>query len=392
MLRFVIRLSACVLALLAASVPRAMTVEEVVAKHVAARGGAEAWAKVQTMKISGNFTAFSLKNSFALVRKRDSQYYLDHVWNGHRVVIGHDGKTAWSDNGFMDQGAVEMTGVDLAVVQGDLHFATPLLDYPKNGYQAKLVGPTEFEGISTIAVELTRPDGAKETWYLDPTSFLEVARESPGSDFGRPMTQRTYYEDFRKVSGLVVPHHTETQWYTRDRVMEIRSIELNTQVDDAMFKLPPPPGMGPVLALAGTFKVALSQRDNPQADWAESQRESKIDALLRRSLLEERFTGEGHDVVRTLSYDRFRERYRLTEISSESRTMDVEEGPLAEGKITLTNVETGTSLEMFGTTIHSRTVFHDIGPDGFQIDRDVSTDGGKTWFTAAKAAYTRAAE
>jgi len=389
MQRFMIRLSAGALAALAVSVPRAMTIEEVVAKHITSHGGAEAWSKVQTMKISGDFRAFSLENPFTMVRKRDSQYYMDHIWNGHRVLIGHDGKTTWSDNGFMGQGAVELTGADLAVVQGDLHFATPLLDYPKNGYQAKLVGPTELEGIPTIAVELTRPDGAKETWYLDPTSYLEVARESPGSDFGRAMPQRTFYDDFRKVAGLVVAHHTETQWYTRDRVMEIRSIELNVPVDDALFRLPPPPGMGPVLTLAGSFKVAQSRRDDPAAAWTESQRDAKVEPLLRNSLLEERYVSDGTEIVRTLSYDRFRERYRLTEISSESKTMDVQEGALVDGKITLSNLDTGTTLVMFGSTIHQRTVIHDIKPEGFQLDRDVSTDGGKNWFTGAKATYTR---
>jgi len=392
MQRFAIRLSAGVLAMLAVSVPRAMTLDEVVAKHVAARGGAEAWAKVQSMKITGNCIAFSLKTPFTMYRKRNQRYYVDHVWNGHRIVIGSDDKTTWSDNAFTDQGPVELSGADLAAAQGELHFVTPLFDYPRNGYQAKLLGPTVLDGNPAIGVELTRPDGAKETWYLDPTTYLEAGRESPGSDFGRPMPLRTYYDDFRKVSGVVVPYRVESQWYTRDRVFEIASIEFNAPVDDALFVLPPPPGMGPVLALVGKFKVALSQRDDPKAAWTESQRESKIEAQLRRALLEERFTADGNEVVRTLSYDRFRKTYRLTEISSESRTMDVEVGPLAEGQLTLSNVDTGTSLDVFGTTIHTKTMIHDITPDGFQIDRDVSTDGGKTWFTAAKAAYTRVAE
>jgi hypothetical protein len=361
-----------------------------VAKHVAAHGGAEAWSKVQTMKLGGDFTAFSLKSPFTLVRKRESQYYLDHIWNGHRVVIGHDGRTTWSDNGFMEQGAVEITGADLAVVVGDLHFSTPLLDYPKNGYKGKLVGPTEFEGLPVVAVELTRPDGATETWYLDPKTWLEVARVSPGSDFGRPMPQRTFFDDFRTVSGLVVPHRVETQWYTRDRVMEVRSIELNAPIDDAMFRLPPPPGMEPLVPLAGAFRVTTSRRDDPQAEFTESQRDAKVEPLLKRALLEERWVTDGTEIVRTLSYDRFRKRYRLTEISSDSKTMDIQEGPLEDGKITLSNLDTGTSLVMFGTTTHQKTIIHDITANAFQIDREVSTDGGKTWFTAAKASYTRA--
>lgn len=392
MRRFLMWGSASVLAFLAIPASRALTLDEVVAKHVAAHGGAAAWAKVQTMKITGDCTAFSLKTPFTMYRKRDKSYYVDHVWNGHRIVIGSDGKTIWSDNEFVESGATELSGADLATVQGELWFVTPIFEYPKNGYQATLLGPTELDGVPALSLELTRPDGAKEKWYLDPTTFLEMGRESPGSDFGRPMPQRTYYDDFRKVADIVVPHRVESQWYTRERILDVKSIELNVPVEDAVFRLPPPPGMAPVVPMAGKFQVALSERDNPQAQWAESKRESAIQSTMRGALLEERFTADGHDVVRTLSYDRFRKKYRLTEISSETRTMDVEEGELADGKITLSNEQTGTTLVMFGTTIHTRTAIHSIAADGFQIERDVSTDGGKNWFTAAKAVYTRVAD
>ena len=371
----------------------AQTLDEVVAKHVAAHGGAEAWAKIQTMKLTGDCSAFSLTTPFTMYRKRDKDYYVDHTWNGHRIIIGSDGKTIWSDNGFAEgQGATELTGADLAVQQGELWFVTPIFDYPKNGYQATLLGPTELEGVPALALELTRPDGAKEKWYLDPKTYLEMGRESPGSDFGRPMPQRTYYDDFRKVSNVVVPYRVESQWYTRERIFNVKSVELNVPVDDAMFKLPPPPGMAPVMPLVGKFQVATQQRDNPQAPWADGKRDSSVATAIGGALLEERFTADGSDVVRTLSYDRFRKRYRLTEISADTRMMDVEEGELADGKITLSNEKTGTSLEMFGSTIHTKTVIHDITPDGFAIDRDVSTDGGKTWFTASKAVYSRAKE
>jgi hypothetical protein len=391
MRRWSVALSVFVLAL---GIPgaRAQTLDEVVAKHIAAHGGAEAWAKIQTMKLTGECAAFSLRTPFTMYRKRDKDYYVDHTWNGHRIIIGSDGKTIWSDNAFADQGAVELTGADLAVQQGELWFVTPIFEYPKNGYQATLLGPAELDGVPALALELTRPDGAKEKWYLDPKTYLEMGRESPGSDFGRPMPQRTYYDDFRKVSNVVIPYRVESQWYTRERIFNVKSVELNVPVDDSIFKLPPPPGMGPVTPLVGKFQVATSQRDNPQAPWAEGKRDSSVASAIGGALLEERFSADGSDVVRTLSYDRFRKRYRLTEISTDSRTMDVEEGELADGKITLSNEKTGTTLEMFGTTIHTKTVIHDITPDGFTIDRDVSTDGGKSWFTAAKAVYTRAKE
>ena len=81
------------------------TVEEVIAKHIEAHGGQEKWDAVETMKITGDFTAFSKVAPFTLHRKRETNYHLDHMLGDREVVIGYDGKTAWWDNRWMGEGA-----------------------------------------------------------------------------------------------------------------------------------------------------------------------------------------------------------------------------------------------------------------------------------------------
>ena len=53
---------------LAVGTAAAMTVEEVIAKHVAAHGGTEALAAIQSMKITGQYQAFSQIAPFTLIR------------------------------------------------------------------------------------------------------------------------------------------------------------------------------------------------------------------------------------------------------------------------------------------------------------------------------------
>ena len=54
-------------------------------------------------------------------------------------------------------------------------------------------------------------------------------------------------------------------------------------------------------------------------------------------------------------------------------------------------LDSGTTLDAFGQVFHQRDRTFDIGPDGFAVETEISTDGGKTWFVATKYRYRRAA-
>ena len=371
----------------------ATTAEEVAAKNVEARGGKAAWDGVETLRLTGTFQAFSKTKPFALHRK-GRKFHMDHHLGDKPVIMGFDGEHAWWDNSWMQPGPQAITGVDRTVFERELDTPNPFFDYAERGHKLELVGEAEVEGQTLIQVDITRADDSKETWYLDPETHLEVFRDSPGSDFGRPMTQRTFFDDFRDVDGVVVPYYTETQWYTRYRVMEVAEVAINGPVADQLFEEPAPPGMENFVDLGGTWDVKLEQRQQPQAPWNESERTSTLELKLGRALLEERFTtGNGAEVIRTLSYDRFRKRHRLTNIDSRTGLMDVQEGTLDEqGKLVVTNLETGTPFEGFGMVFHQRLSFWGESPDAFQMEAETSMDGGESWFVSAKATYTRKTE
>ena len=389
--RGVLVLAACALL---ASPLQAMTVEEVIAKHVEAHGGSH-WDAVQTMRITGSYKAFSKVTPFELHRKRDNKYHIDTVMNGHKYVAAYDGTTAWQDNAFLQEGAAEMSGADHDALIREADFVTPFFDYKERGYQVELLGDTDFEGYSAIGVKLTRPDQTEEHWYLDPQTYLALARTSPGSDFGTPMTQRTFFDDYRDVSGVKVPYLVESQWYTRDRVMTVDQVELNVEVDDAMFRMPLPLGMEPLRHLAGSFHVTVGQRGQPDGPFNDSEYASAIQPRMGGALLEEEFEdASGIKYLRTYSYDRFGERYRMTQMSSRTNHMDVREGSLGDdGRLTLSNRETGTKqIIPGGPTVYARTVLFNITEDSFQTETEVTIDDGANWWVAAKATYTRQAE
>ncbi|MGH9868063.1 MAG: DUF1579 family protein [Candidatus Polarisedimenticolia bacterium] len=368
-----------------------LTLDAVIARHVEARGGKKAWQAIGSLEVAGTMTAWSAKSPFMLRRTHEGGYRLDSVQGGRKVVAGYDGATAWWENHWYTDMPTRIRGADLAAFQRELDFPTPFFDHQQRGIQVDLLGPTQLEDRKVIALSVRRTDGLSETWYLDPETFLETARESPGSDFGMPTTLRTWYTDFRPSAGVRLPFRVEHQWNNREQVLEIESVRVNVPVDAASFRMPPRPGMDRLLPLAGEWSVAVSQRFHDGAPWRESRRTSRIDALLGDALLQERFASTtGHEVLRSISYDRALEQYRVTEIGEASGRLEVLQGAMDDGqRLVVSDLETGTAARGHTGRVHERLIWSGIGPNGFRSEKEISTDGGREWLVVAKSVYTR---
>lgn len=382
-------LSALGLALIAWPAMAEMQLEDVLAKHVDARGGRDAWSAVDSVRVSGSYDSFSKTGPFTRVQTRDGRFRMEYHLGLRPVTKAHDGTVAWWVNSMREPGPKEIDGPDLQVFERELDFPNAL--FHADQYQATLVGQAEFEGMEVLQIDLTRADGSQESWYLDPESYLEVALSSPGSDFGRPMPQRTFFDDFRQVGDVKIPYYVESQWYTRVRVQNASDVELNVELDLAQFDMPPPLGMEPWIALAGSWDVTVQRSQGPGSEPVTSELTSEIELLLGDTLVQERYTNDGDGVVISLAFDRFQEIYRRTAIDSDRGFLDVQVGKQQEdGSIVLDNLETGTFLMAGPRKANLRTTYADLSADGFTVVIEYSFDEGATWNEAARSEYRRA--
>jgi hypothetical protein len=384
--------SALIILVLAAGVPcHALTLDEIIDQHIAAHGGRESWQAVTSMRITGSYTAFSRVKPFTLVRTQDRRYLMDHYQDDKHVVIGYDGEQAWWLNPWYGiDWAIPITGPDRIALERSLDFyPSPLFDYQEQGFEVELADTTELDGRQVLQIKVTRSDGSEETWYLDSETYLEVACDSPGSDFGTPFPQRTYFDDFREVGDLVIAHYVESEWYTRSQVMEIDTIELDVDVAGIRFAPPPPTGMDRLLPLAGTWSVKVEDRPGAGGAARETMLTMTITSRIGGALLEAHYTNEnGIDVISSLTYDRFRKCYRLTRIDSFMTYLDIQEGSFEEGQLKL-DAGPDTSFQMDGRTFHQATVIRDITEDGFVEERLLRIGDNETWITNQRLTYTR---
>ena len=372
----------------------APTLEGVIESHIAARGGREAWAEVRSLRMSGEFSAYSVPHPFELYKERPGRYFIDHTWGDKRVVMGLDGETAWRINPwYRIDWAVTVTGPEVMVLHQDAHMTTPLFDYRNRGCEAELGAETEVDGLPALPVTLTCSDAAAqqgvEVWYLDPETFLEVARDSTGADYDRPVEQRTYYDDFRTVADLTLPFLVESLFDTRHRVMEVREVSFNAAPPPGVFDFPVPEGMGRLQGLAGTWTVQEESRLTPRQPPVTVERQGEIVARLHGGLLEEHFESGDLAVSRSLSYDRFRGVYVLTQMNNFSHHLDVQRGTFEDGRLLLTNEDSGTTWDAFGTTLLDRHTISEISAQRFVWEQERSFNGGRSWFVSRRSVYTR---
>lgn len=368
-----------------------LPLDQVLARHIEARGGARAWEAIRNVEVKGTMTSWSEKAPFTLLLTRDGKYLLDSIQGDRTVRVRSDGSEIWWENHWYQLSPVAARGADLASLRREMDLPNPFFHWLERGYDVSLVPGASFEGQPAIGLRVKRPDGLDETWYLDPATWLEMGRVAPGSNFGEMVPMTTYYDDFRTVAGVRLPFHVESHWSSRESILEVETVRTNVEFDEAALRMPRPPGMEELDPLVGLWRVSMSERFHPGAPWRDTESTATIEKRLGGGLLQERHaTTFGHEGLRSFTYDRLRRRYRVTSINEATTTLDVKEGRFDERKrLVLSNEMTGTAARRVEAVVIERLTLSDITPDGFRLERETSTDGGKEWFLAARAAYRR---
>jgi PQQ-like domain len=220
-----------------------LTLEEIVARYEAARGGRERWRALRSIEMEGTFTSFSEKAPFTLRRKRPNLYRFDSRMIQKEMILAQDARGPWWLYPLYGIDSPAKTEEPPAVVMTarDAEIEPALFGYQEKGHKVVLAGRGNVSGQETLRLELTRSNGWVETWHLDPRTYLEVAVDSKVFDYSQlpqEMQERAWFSDFRTVDGLVIPHRIEKEYGARHTVTRVERIRVNPEVEDGVFAMP----------------------------------------------------------------------------------------------------------------------------------------------------------
>ena len=257
--------------LASAAVPVAvaeLTAAQIVEKNVAARGGLEAWRKVQTMVWVGHVesaNAAGARLPFVLEQKRPGrtrfELQADPAQKSMRIYDGtHGWKVRPTSSGRPE--LVPYTADELKFARDAPVIDAPLIDDVAKGFAVALGGVGDVEGRKAYRLDVRSPAGLSHRVWVDAETFFDVKTERETRNaLGQSITVSVYYRNYRTFEGLQMPAIIETGTATTamDRLV-IDKIALNPPLDDHIFAKPSLPGTRRNAATVDTRSAALDQQ------------------------------------------------------------------------------------------------------------------------------------
>jgi hypothetical protein len=237
------RLVPCFLAATALALPlSAETVDEVIAKNVAARGGLDKIRAVQALRMTGTLSMGpGMDAPMVLELARGNRMRMEFTVQGQKGIQTFDGTSGWVLMQFMGQKEAEPMPAEAAkdvVEQTDLD--GPLVDYQKKGHKVELVGKDKAAGTDAYHFRVTLKSGVVREIWIDAQSGLEVRGEGRREMGGRTMEAETVLGDYRAVAGMQFPHRIEggPKGSPQKQTIVITKVEVNPALDGARFGKP----------------------------------------------------------------------------------------------------------------------------------------------------------
>jgi hypothetical protein len=228
---------------LAITIPAAaQTVDEIIAKNTAAKGGADKLKAVKTVRMTGKMTiAPGVEAPIVMELQRGGGMRIDITVQGMVVSQGYDGTKAWMVNPLQGSKAPqEMSADDTKSVEEQADIDGPLIDYKAKGHTVELLGKEKVEGSDAYKVKVTMKNGTIRAFYIDAEHFLEIKEESKRMQRGTEVEGDTIYGDYKEVGGMMFAHSIDGGQKgapARQKVV-VDKIEINVPIDASRFKMP----------------------------------------------------------------------------------------------------------------------------------------------------------
>jgi len=249
----------CAVALAAAAVagPKAtvtsLSVQQIIERNVAARGGLERWRAVGTMAWVGHIESAHARvpnMPFTLEQQRPNKTRFEVNALGQKTVRVFDGRQGWKLRAAQNFGrpdAQSFVAEELKFARAGQGIDGPLIDSAAKGNLVTLEGLDEIEGHTAYRLEVRLLAGERDRLWIDAKTFLDIrcdrVVDGPGPAGLPRKVVSLLYRDYKTFDGLKMPSVIETSGdaYSPPVRMVIERVLLNPPLDSWAFVNPATP-------------------------------------------------------------------------------------------------------------------------------------------------------
>lgn len=222
-------------------------VTRILERNAEARGGVDAWKRIQSMVWVGHVEVVNRPDQilpFMLEQKRPGSSRFEIVSGPQKSVRVYNIKDGWKmrSNGVSKPESHAFTDEELRFAHDTPVIDGPLMEYVNKGIEVRLAGEDMLDGQRNYVLSATLPGGMLQRVWVDAETFLEsrLDREFRKAN-GQLAVTSIRYRDYHDFEGLRMPVSVETgavPGADAGSRLVIEKIGLNPELGDDMFDRP----------------------------------------------------------------------------------------------------------------------------------------------------------
>lgn len=218
----------------------AQTADEVIANHIAARGGADKLNAVKTLRMVADMSVAGMSIPVKMVLINGVGMRMELNAMGSDIVTVVDSTGGWAINPMGGSGdPVKGNASDLKGALTQIDITGGLLNYKEKGHSAELVGKEAINGNDAFKIKLKLKNSAEVTYFFDSKTYNLVKNIAVANLGGQEFEASTFYSNHKAVDGVVFPMDSEVshpQFGTM--ATTYKTIEVNPAVDSTILAFP----------------------------------------------------------------------------------------------------------------------------------------------------------
>ncbi|MEN9569713.1 MAG: hypothetical protein RL172_944 [Bacteroidota bacterium] len=198
----------------------AQTVDDIIDKHIAARGGKEKLASLKSIYMEGMREMMGNEVVIKITKEQDKLSRTDFEMGGNNGFMLVTDKEAWSFIPMRSPSPTKLPDEALANMQTETDIAGPLFNYADKGSKAELLGKDSAQGATCYKLKVTTKAGREINCWIDASTYLLLQTSTKGGGMmgggggGRRNPDAelfTIYKDYKAVDGIMIAHTIETK-------------------------------------------------------------------------------------------------------------------------------------------------------------------------------------
>jgi len=220
-----------------------ITLKEILEKHYEAIGGLEAWQALNSYKFAGSMYTKEATFRTAAVYMRPNLCRLDFQSGNLYFMESYDGKIPWQMNPGSRSGPEILKGKRAKEMIDTCDFEGPLVNHKLKGHKIKYMGKEKIEDRWGYVLEVKFQTGNTDRYYLDTETYLPFMVKGSTTIQGQVVDTTININEYIEIGDIKIPFSYEfiVEGNPSPETLKIKTVQLNPDIDDSIFKLPKRP-------------------------------------------------------------------------------------------------------------------------------------------------------